>query len=155
MRQFVARGGWTPALVSAPMRNRAWSIFVLWAFIGGGLLGMACGDATPAPPVNEGDGGTGNGEPPACSVPAPTACPDPAPRYADVAPIFERRCITCHNGTPGGPWALSDYAHISDWQDTVRSNIRDCSMPPPESESAMTLEERVAILTWIRCGLPR
>jgi hypothetical protein len=134
----------------------------LWALIGCGLLETACGGAAPAPPVNPVDGGTGlpdggtpGEEPSACSVPAPTACPDPAPRYADVAPIFERRCVICHAGAPGGPWSLADYGHVADWQDTIRANLRDCSMPPPDAGVPMMLEERVAILTWIRCGLPR
>ena len=142
------------------MHDRAWSIFVLWTFTS--LTGMACGGATPAPPVNEvdagtqaPDGGTGHEEPAACSVPAPTACPEPAPRYADVAPIFEQRCVVCHAGAPGGPWSLSDYGHVAEWQDTIRSNLRDCSMPPPDAGLPMTLEERLAMLTWIRCGLPR
>ena len=145
------------------MSDRAWSVLVvLWTFIGGGLMGMACGGASPSPPGNEvdggtqvPDGGTGHEEPSACSVTAPTTCPDPAPRYADVAPIFESRCVTCHAGAPGGPWSLADYGHVSDWQDTVRSNVRDCSMPPPDAGVPMKLEERLTILSWIRCGLPR
>jgi uncharacterized membrane protein len=72
-----------------------------------------------------------------------------------VAPIFERRCTGCHAGNPGGSWSLKDYGHVADWQDTIRSNLRDCSMPPPDAGIPMTLEERVSILTWIRCGLPR
>lgn len=144
------------------MRDRMWSVLVSWAFIGGCLMVMACGDSTPAPPEGEPDagpglpdGGTGDEQPSACSVTAPTSCPEPAPGYADVAPIFERRCVACHAGNPGGPWSLADYGHVSDWQDTIRSNVRDCSMPPSDAGIPMTLEERGAILTWIRCGLPR
>jgi len=40
------------------------------------------------------DGGTSDEPPSACDVPIPTSCPDPAPRYADVAPVFENRCVT-------------------------------------------------------------
>jgi uncharacterized membrane protein len=145
------------------MRGGTWRlIFSSWAFIGGCLGVMACGAPTPAPSGIEPDAGavlpdagTGSEQPSTCSVPAPTSCPDPAPRYADVAPIFERRCLTCHSGAPGGPWSLADYGHVADWQDTIRSSMRDCSMPPPDAGIPMTLEERVAILTWIRCGLPR
>ncbi|MDY7225451.1 hypothetical protein [Hyalangium rubrum] len=133
-----------------------------WAALGGCLLVVACGDSTPTPPGSEADAGVqvpdagpGNENPSTCSVPSPTSCPEPAPRYADVAPIFERRCVTCHAGTPGGPWSLADYGHVADWQDTIRTNVRDCSMPPPDSGVPMTLEERTAILTWIRCGLPQ
>ncbi|WP_224244574.1 c-type cytochrome [Hyalangium gracile] len=85
---------------------------------------------------------------------APTSCPEPAPRYADVAPIFQQRCVVCHNGS-GGPWPLDDYGHVSDWQDSIRDYVRECIMPPSDSGVTMTVEERVAILTWLRCGLPR
>lgn len=101
------------------------------------------------------DAGTGTEQPPSCSVPIPTSCPDPAPRYADVSPIFESRCVTCHAGAPGGPWSLEGYGHVADWQDSIREELRYCSMPPADAGVPMTTEERVAILTWIRCGLPR
>lgn len=90
---------------------------------------------------------------PACTVTAPTDCPDPAPRYADVAPIIGAHCASpCHWGAPGGPWPLTDYPHVADWQDVVRDDLLDCSMPPPEADSTMTDAERTAILVWIRCG---
>jgi hypothetical protein len=90
-----------------------------------------------------------------CTVRAPTACPEPPPRYADVLPIFEQRCIICHSGAPNGPWPLDGYEHIADWQDNIRSDMLDCSMPPFDAGVPITLEERMAILTWIRCGLPK
>lgn len=90
----------------------------------------------------------------ACTVEAPTACPDPPPRYPDVAPIFQARCAPCHYGAPGGPWPLLQYTHIADWYDTVRAFVLDCSMPPPDGGVSMTNAEREAILTWILCGLP-
>ena len=93
----------------------------------------------------------------ACSVRAPTECPDPAPRYADVSPIFTARCITCHNGVPNGPWPLIGYDHVADWQDTIRDELLRCSMPPPDAGASAVLpdDERMAILVWLRCGLPR
>lgn len=91
----------------------------------------------------------------ACSVEPPTACPEPAPRYGDIAPIIEARCQQCHSPLWTGPWPLDTYGHVADWQDTIRSSLIDCSMPPPEARVPMTDEERLAILTWIRCGLPR
>jgi uncharacterized membrane protein len=143
------------------MRDKSWGLITSWAFIAGAVVLMACGASPPtATEADAGtllpDSGTGNETPTVCSsVPAPTTCPDPAPRYADVAPVFERRCVICHAGAPGGPWSLADYGHVADWQDTIRSSLRDCSMPPADAGVPMTLEERTAILTWIRCGLPR
>jgi hypothetical protein len=110
-------------------------------------FGLACdkGVVTPA------DGGV---DVAACTVEAPTVCPDPPPRYADVAPLFQSRCVPCHYGAPGGPWPLLQYQHIADWSDIVRGMVLDCSMPPPDGGVTMTNGEREAILTWILCGLP-
>ena len=85
---------------------------------------------------------------------APTACPDPAPRYPEIASIIEARCASCHSGALSGPWPLHDYSHLADWRDELRDQIRLCTMPPPEARVPITDEERLRILSWIRCGLP-
>lgn len=91
-----------------------------------------------------------------CEVPAPTACPDPKPTYADdIAPIIERRCLTCHYGEPDGPWPLTSYGHVADWHDGIFAVMLNCAMPPPASGMAMPVAERVRVLEWLRCGLPR
>jgi hypothetical protein len=92
-----------------------------------------------------------------CTVSAPTMCPEPAPTFADVAPIFEQRCASssCHSGFVGGPWPLDDYEHISDWQDVVRAEVVSCSMPPADANVPITDDERLTILNWIRCDLPK
>ncbi len=89
----------------------------------------------------------------ACAVAAPTACPSPPPHFADVQPIFAARCGQCHDGT-GPEWPLKEYRQVADWQDSIRDRVLDCSMPPPESRIPMTVAERVAVLTWIKCGFP-
>jgi hypothetical protein len=89
-----------------------------------------------------------------CTIQAPTVCPAPVPHWPDVQPIFERRCVLCHNGIPGGPWPLLQYSHVADWNDVVRAMLLDCSMPPPDAGVPMPDEERTAILTWILCGFP-
>jgi uncharacterized membrane protein len=127
-----------------------------------GLAFIACSGATETPDAGRADDGglgsnTGDGGPIACTVMAPTSCPAPSPRWADVAPIFQRRCVACHTGTPGGPWPLRTYEHVADWADFIRADLLSCAMPPVETErvSPMPLEERLTILTWIRCGFPR
>ena len=89
-------------------------------------------------------------------VTPPTECPSPAPTFADVAPIIGERCSgPCHSGTPNGPWPLATYQHVADWQDDIRSRLLTCGMPPLDGGVPITTAERIAILTWIRCGLPR
>ncbi|HEY0464690.1 MAG TPA: hypothetical protein VGC79_10790, partial [Polyangiaceae bacterium] len=62
-----------------------------------------------------------------CAPTAPTECPDPAPHYPDVAPIFER-CSSCHNDAPGAEWPLDDYEHVADWAPVIRDELMRCSM---------------------------
>ena len=116
----------------------------------------ACEDK-PAPWTPHIDGGaTIDAEPFVCTVTPPTVCPEPPPRYPDVAPIFEERCVPCHFGAPGGPWPLRQYQQAADWFDLIRDHMITCTMPPVEYLPAlpMTNDERIAILTWILCGLP-
>lgn len=91
---------------------------------------------------------------PVCSVVAPTECPDPAPRYADVAPIFSERCASCHTGVADGPWPLDTYDRVADWAAVVRDELLSCSMPPDDSGVTMSPEERNQILVWLQCGNP-
>lgn len=91
----------------------------------------------------------------ACDVELPRACVEPAPTYTDVSPIFEARCVICHAGMAGGPWPLTSYGHVADWQDEIRSHVSRCTMPPPDSGVAISDDERAEILMWLRCGLER
>jgi hypothetical protein len=90
-----------------------------------------------------------------CNVPAPASCPTPPPRYPAIAAIIKQRCEGCHSPLWTGPWPLDSYGHVADWQDTIQVNLLDCTMPPPEAGVPITVDERVQILTWIRCGLPQ
>lgn len=91
-----------------------------------------------------------------CTVEAPTSCPDDHPTYDDVQPIFARRCNPCHNGlSKDGPWPLKSYEEITSWYDDVRTYVLTCQMPPPDGGVDISDEERLAILTWLRCGYPR
>jgi cytochrome c5 len=117
----------------SPLR-RAWFVVAL-------TLASACGSPTHA----------GDAPPTECHAERVTECPEPAPVYADVAPVFQRVCSTCHS-MPGGPWPLDDYGHIADWQDVIRDELLTCAMPPPDQNVRLSDADRQLILTWIRCG---
>lgn len=89
-----------------------------------------------------------------CSVTAPAECVDPRPTYADIAPIFSRRCTSCHSETSDGPWPLTSYREVAAWWDVVRDDLIACSMPPQGSGVVMSSEERDEVLMWLRCGFP-
>jgi uncharacterized membrane protein len=111
------------------------------SLLAAGLI-AACADDDPKPPH-------------VCDATAPTECPTPIPTYADVQPIIERRCVTCHSDTSTGPWPLTTYQDVADWYDVVRDEVLRCTMPPPDSAEPLTSAESQAILAWIRCGFPR
>jgi hypothetical protein len=89
-----------------------------------------------------------------CKAMAPRSCPDPSPHWADVYPIFMRRCVSCHNGA-GEQWPLNAYEHVADWYGEIRAQMLACTMPPVDSGIEMPLEDRQTILSWIRCGFPK
>jgi len=72
-----------------------------------------------------------------------------------VVPIFQNRCIICHSGTNDGPWPLTTYQHVADWQDIIRDQLLHCTMPPLDAGISITSDERMKILEWIRCALPQ
>lgn len=90
-----------------------------------------------------------------CDVQAPSACVEPKPTYSDVEAIFKDRCVICHNGKAGGPWPLTTYGHVADWQDDIRDQVSRCTMPPADAGVAISNAERAEILMWLRCGLAR
>jgi hypothetical protein len=53
---------------------------------------------------------------------------------------------------PGGPWPLDTYEDVADWKDTIRDDVLDCSMPPPGGGVSLSNADRLAILSWVRCG---
>lgn len=89
---------------------------------------------------------------PQCTLTAPTTCPEPATTYSDIAPVLAAKCVTCHYGATGGPWPLTSYDDVANWRDAVRDDVLDCSMPPPDSGITLDDAERLAILSWVRCG---
>jgi len=107
------------------------------------LLAASCSDA----------GKGRDSMPRECHAERVTECPEPAPVFADVAPIFRNVCASCH-ALPGGPWPLEDHTDIADWQDVIRDDLLTCAMPPPDAGVSLRDQDRQLILTWIRCGSP-
>ena len=110
----------------------------------GCVLSVACASDDPPGP-----------QPPACTIKNTEDCPDPAPTYADIQPILDARCNSCHSDTSEGPWPLTSYQDVLDWWDLVRRDTLNCSMPPPDSGIVMTHAESKLILDWIACDLPK
>lgn len=111
------------------------------------------------------------GQPPAvaetpvdgCVVPTPVARPGPAPTWADVAPVLERRCAGCHSQGGDAPFALGSYEEAWVSADTIGEVVRRGTMPPwfadPavgvfENDRRLTPAERALLLAWSAAGAP-
>jgi hypothetical protein len=147
------------------------SKFAMVLALAGTSVVTGCGNNNSGMP----DGGSGGAGPTdgavidtgyvGCVDGGPTACPTPPVTYAKVEPIFQARCVNvCHNDMtldPNDPtmmakiWGFTDYEHVVAWQDTIRADMISCAMPPPDAGVPLTVEERWAILEFIRCGLPK
>tara|TARA_B100001248_G_scaffold259792_1_gene246543 strand:+ start:5479 stop:6489 length:1011 start_codon:yes stop_codon:yes gene_type:complete len=78
--------------------------------------------------------------------------------FADVRPVFEKHCSSCHPSVAGPNWLNYDNA-IAKIQDgsLKRRLIDEKSMPPPGSPQAMAIseEERQLVARWLALGAPR
>jgi uncharacterized membrane protein len=117
---------------------------VLYVLAGACCFLGACGGGNPS------GAGSGIEE---CNVAAPTSCPSPALHYADVQPILQQRCASCHSGNTE-QWPLTDYWHVASWFDIIPAEVVNCRMPPADAGVPITNAERMNILTWLHCGFP-
>jgi hypothetical protein len=112
---------------------------------------LGCGDDASNADGGASGNGDGDGDGDSCDVTAPRTCEGDT-RWADVEPIFQERCVSCHLGVAGGPWALTSWSHAASWPDQIHDAMINCAMPPPDAGIEMPVEERELLLSWIRCG---
>lgn len=89
-----------------------------------------------------------------CSEVDASACDQPVPSYAnEIAPLLDRDCNqTCH-APDAANWPLGDHRSVSDWSAIIVSDVKGCTMPPPDA-GALTKNERTMVLDWFACGAP-
>ena len=83
------------------------------------------------------------------------------PTYAEVAPIIERNCISCHHGDAQIP-LFGSYEEFYGWSAMIRATIRTQRMPPGGHdpyygpvEGGFTSDEMGELVRFIEAGLPR
>lgn len=83
-------------------------------------------------------------------------CPAELPSYANVVgPLFDAHCNQCHNGAePTGPWPLKNPIDIGDWSLSIKADLEDCLMPPPDSKAPLSDADRQTMHDWLSCGAP-
>ena len=99
----------------------------------------------------------------ACGPQGGTSCPNDLPRcsaspptYAQVAPIFQAKCASCHSAGGSAPDRRFDtYDEIAVQRSATLDQIYSCKMPPP-GYAPLSDAERQLALGWLVCNsLPR
>jgi hypothetical protein len=90
--------------------------------------------------------------------------PDDPKFYAQqVAPILQRKCVSCHSAGNIGPFAMSSYKKVKGWSDTMREMLLTKRMPPWHADPhygvfredrSLTTEELKTLVSWIDAGAP-
>lgn len=84
---------------------------------------------------------------------AELSCGALPPNYQDVAPIIERRCLTCHSAeSTTSRKRLDEYARVLGYAAAMEEQLLSCSMP---RSGGMPAEERRRLLEWLACGAPQ
>jgi hypothetical protein len=89
----------------------------------------------------------------------------PEVSYAkQVAPVLERKCVSCHSTGNIGPFAMSSHARVAGRIDQIREEILTRRMPPWSADPhygvfqedlSLSNSEQQTLLRWIDAGAPR
>ena len=90
--------------------------------------------------------------------------PDADVTYSNqVSRILQKRCVECHRAGEIAPFALTEYAEVAGWAETIDEVVQEGRMPPwhanPKhgdflNDRSLSQEERDLIHRWVRAGAP-
>jgi len=93
---------------------------------------------------------------------AKTATESSVSYAADIAPILEQRCVTCHQEGGIAPFAMNNHQTIQGWSPMIRETLITKRMPPGQIDSEyvdsfhgvnhITVEETQKLISWIDNG---
>jgi peroxiredoxin len=81
-----------------------------------------------------------------------------------IAPILQKRCVSCHQTGGIGPWAMESHASVKAWAGRMRQAIMLKQMPPWHADPsigefrhslALPPGETKTLVRWINAGAPR
>ena len=82
---------------------------------------------------------------------------------ADVAPILQQKCQSCHRPGQVAPFSLLTYDHARRWAGPIREAVEDRRMPPWHADPrygrfandrSLTVRQRATLLAWVDQGRP-
>jgi len=83
---------------------------------------------------------------------------------ADIAPILEQRCVSCHQEGGIAPFAMSNHQMVQGWSPMIRETLITKRMPPGQiareyvnkfhDVNHITIEETQKLVQWIDAGAP-
>jgi hypothetical protein len=105
----------------------------------------------------------GPGVPMAAAQPAGAVA---APTFAaDVAPILNKNCVSCHRPGEIGPMSFTSYESTRPWARSIREKVVSREMPPWAADPAHSMKMRNdrslapqeidTIVAWVAAGAPR
>ena len=95
------------------------------------------------------------------------AAADPQVTFTrDVAPIFQRSCVTCHRPGEIAPMSLMTYEDARPWARSIKARVATREMPPWhidrhigiqkfKDDPSLSDEEIATIVKWVDSGAPR
>jgi peroxiredoxin len=81
----------------------------------------------------------------------------------DIAPLLNQRCVECHRPGEIGPFALTNYAEVVGWADTILEVVDDNRMPPwhanPDyghfnNDRRLSDADKQLLHDWVAAGAP-
>ena len=83
---------------------------------------------------------------------------------ADVVPILERNCVSCHYDGGIGSWPMNSHAMVRGWSPMMREVLMTRRMPPGQVDphvgkpllevAGLTADEQRTLVSWIDAGAP-
>jgi hypothetical protein len=83
---------------------------------------------------------------------------------ADIAPILQKNCVSCHSAGNIAPWEMKNYEVVKNFAPLIKEKVMTGEMPPWHADPAygtfgndasLKPEEASALVQWINAGAPR
>lgn len=84
--------------------------------------------------------------------------------HQHIAPLFHKRCVTCHRPGEIGPMSLGSYEDVAGWSEMIGEVVAEGRMPPWHADPAhgdfsndmrLSPEERQLVARWVTAGAPQ